>query len=132
ALSAARTYDRQCAYFSSSVLAAAAAGFRPFLERLAAPDYAGPRPAVRLLVNEELHEADAEALLTRGDAEPLARHLLARLGEPSSEEEQARLAVLAWLARSGLLEVRVGVLRRGRGIVHAKFGLVTDADGDTL
>ncbi|MBI3972513.1 MAG: hypothetical protein HY332_14635 [Chloroflexi bacterium] len=132
ALSAARTYDRECAYFSSSVLAAAAAGFEPFLRRLAAPDYRGPRPAMRLIVNEQLQPADAQALLSQGDPAPLARHLLARLGEPATGAEAARLAALAWLARAGLLEVKVGVLRQGAGIVHAKFGLVTDAQGDVL
>ena len=34
--------------------------------------------------------------------------------------------MLAWLAREGWLEVRVGVMRLGGGILHAKFGLFTD------
>ena len=132
ALAVARTYDRQCAYFSSSVLAAAVAGFRPFLGRLADPSYAGPRPAIRLVVNEALSPEDAAALMGGGDTAPLAAHLLARLGERTDTGTDARLSILAWLVREGLLHVRVGVMRRGNGINHAKFGLVTDARGDTL
>jgi hypothetical protein len=132
ALAVARTYDRQCAYFSSSVLAAAVAGFRPFLGRLADPSYDGPRPAIRLLVNEALSPEDAAALMGGGDTAPLAAHLLARLGERTDTGTDARLSILGWLVREGLLRVRVGVMRRGNGINHAKFGLVTDARGDTL
>jgi hypothetical protein len=40
--------------------------------------------------------------------------------------------MLAWLARDGWLEVKVGVLRLGGGILHAKFGLFTDAAGDRV
>ena len=132
ALAAARTYDRQCAYFSSNVLAAAVEGFRPFLARLVDRGYDGPRPAIRLLVNEALDAGDAEALLGGGDEAPLVRHLLSRLAAPRDAGERARLGVLAWLVRHGLLDVRVGVMRRGPGIVHAKFGIVTDPAGNCL
>ena len=132
ALGAARTYDRQCAYFSSSVLAAAVAGFRPFIARLYDRGYDGPRPAIRLLVNEALTTSDAEALMGHGDDAPLVRHLLSRLADPRDPGERARLGVLAWLVREGLLEVRVGVMRRGHGIAHAKFGIVTDVHGNRL
>jgi hypothetical protein len=40
--------------------------------------------------------------------------------------------MLAWLSREGWLEVRVGVMRLGGGILHAKFGLFTDAGGESL
>ena len=58
-------YERCCAYFSSSVLSAAAAGFGAFIERILAGDIS-QKPALHLLVNEELAEADVEALLQRG------------------------------------------------------------------
>ena len=132
ALAAALTYDRQCAYFSSSVLAAAVDGFRPFLARLAEKSYAGPRPAIRLLVNEALTASDADALMGHGDEAPLVRHLLSRLDAPRGAGEVARLGVLAWLVRTGLLEVRVGVMRNHTGINHAKFGVVTDVHGNRL
>ena len=40
--------------------------------------------------------------------------------------------MLAWLTRDGWLEMRVGVMRHGGGILHAKFGLFTDAAGDAV
>ncbi|MFH1573067.1 MAG: SNF2-related protein, partial [Acidobacteriota bacterium] len=40
--------------------------------------------------------------------------------------------MLAWLVKKGLLEVRVGVMRHGEGIVHAKFGIVTDGGGESI
>jgi len=132
ALAAALRYDRCCAYFSSSVLAAAARGFGALIERLIALGEAAPRPAVRLIVNEELAEEDVRALIERGDTSALEAHLLKRLKRPADALEKERLGMLAWLAKQGLLEVRVGVMRFGEGIVHAKFGVVTDSAGDAL
>lgn len=132
ALSRARTYDRSCAYFSSSVLAAAARGFGAYIERLLALGDAIPKPAIRLVVNEELARDDVDALLERGDTAALERALRGRLTEPAELLERERLGVLAWLVREGWLSVRVGLLRRGRGIVHAKYGIVTDDAGDAV
>lgn len=126
-------YDRSCAYFSSTVLAAAARGFAPLVERLLA-SVAQPsaRPPVRFLVNEELSRDDVDAMLFARGAEGLAARLAQRLLEPKDALERERLAMLGLLVKRGLLEVRVGVMRSGRGILHAKFGIVTDAAGDGL
>ncbi len=132
ALGEAVRYDRCCAYFSSSVMAAAARGFGRFIERLEEMGNAAPRPAVRLLVNEHLEEEDARALMEQGDVERLERLLRKRFATPRQALEGARLRMLAWLEAKGLLEVRVGVMRQGKGILHAKFGIVTDASGDAL
>ena len=40
--------------------------------------------------------------------------------------------MLGWLVKAGLLEVRVGVLRHGVGLLHGKFGIITDAAGDAV
>jgi hypothetical protein len=132
ALGEAVRYDRCCAYFSSSVLAAAARGFGKLIERLLSLGKEAPRPAVRLVVNEELDQADVRALLETGDTAKLTRHLLKRLKSPRELLEKQRLAMLAWLAREGFLAVRVGVMRSGSGIVHAKFGMMTDAQGEAV
>lgn len=124
-------YERCCAYFSSSVLSAVAAGFGAFIERILAGQIA-EKPALQLLVNEELSEADVDALLQRGQDGPLIETLLARFGTPQTALQRRRLEMLAWLAREGWLEVRVGVMRLGGGILHAKFGLFTDAVGDCV
>jgi len=124
-------YDRCCAYFSSSVLAAAASGFGAFIQRIVDGTIT-KKPALRLLVNEELAEPDVRALLDAGNEAPLIGALLARLGTPETALQKGRLEMLAWLAREGWLEMKVGVMRQGDGILHAKFGLFVDAAGDAV
>jgi hypothetical protein len=132
ALSEAVRYDRCCAYFSSSVLAAAARGFAGLIARLIALGDKAPRPAVRLVVNEEMQEEDVRALIETGDTSKLGEALAKRFKTPRDLLEKQRLAMLGWMAKSGLLAVRVGVMRQGEGIVHGKFGLIYDAAGDAI
>lgn len=129
ALAEAVRYDRCCAYFSSSVLSAAARGFGGLIERLISMGEAAPRPAVRLVVNEELSAEDVEALTETGDTAILEAQLKRRFKTPRQALEKARLKMLAWLVKEGLLEVRVGVMRRSAGIVHGKYGIAIDGDG---
>jgi hypothetical protein len=123
--------DRCCADFSSSVLAAAASGFGAFIQRIS-DGATTKRPALRLLVNEELAEPDVRALLDAGDDAPLIGALLARLGTPETAFQKGRLEMLAWLARDGWLEMKVGVMRHADGILHAKFGLFVDAADEAV
>ncbi|MBB5688603.1 superfamily II DNA or RNA helicase/DNA-binding transcriptional ArsR family regulator [Roseomonas alkaliterrae] len=131
ALRRAVRYDRCCAYFSSSVLSAAASGFGAFIQRVLDGEVVN-KPAIRLLVNEELSEADVAALLDAGQEAPLVQALLAQLGSPETALQKRRLEMLAWLAREGWLEVRVGIMRQADGILHAKFGLFVDAQKDAV
>jgi len=121
ALAEAIRYDRCCAYFSSSVLAAAARGFGRLIERLISMGQKAPKPAVRLVVNEELPAEDVRALTETGDLTTLEALLTKRFKNPRDLLQKRRLAMLGWLAKEGYLEVRVGVMRRGEGIVHGKF-----------
>lgn len=132
ALSAAERYDRCCAYFSSSVLAAAARGFGRFIERLIALGDAAPRPAIRLLVNEELQEQDVRALEEKGDYSVLEGLLLERLGDVTTALERRRLEMLSWLYDRGYLDIKVGLMRQSLGVLHAKYGIVTDSRGDAI
>ena len=131
-LGVAIRYDRCCSYFSSTVLAAAARGFAGLIERLEAMGDDAPRPAVRLVVNEVLTEEDVQAMLESGDLTTLERELKKRFKKPKDILEKQRLEMLAWLVKKGFLAIRVGVMRRGEGIVHAKFGIITDAAGDSM
>lgn len=131
-LAAAVRYDRSCAYFSSSVLAAAARGFGRFIQALIEQGEKAPRPAIRLVVNEEMSAEDVRALTETSDLSKLEKLLLSRFRNPKDLLEKCRLQMLAWLVKQGLLEIRVGVMRSGGGIVHAKFGLATDADGESV
>lgn len=130
ALRAAVRYDRCCAYFSSTVLAAAARGFAGLIARLL--DDAPQGPAVRLLVNEQLAQEDVDALLYRGDTEALSRKLLRGLTQPADALSRRRLEMLAWLVGKGWLEARVALMREGGGVAHAKYGLFSDAQGDRV
>jgi len=132
ALAAADRYDRSCAYFSSSVLAAAARGFAKLIQHLITMGDNAPKPAVRLLVNEQLEPDDVQALTETGDTSVLEEALLKRFKTPKDVLEKDRLAMLGWMVKSGMLEVRVGVMRHGSGIMHAKFGIMYDGAGDAV
>ncbi|MDH7603137.1 MAG: helicase-related protein [Armatimonadota bacterium] len=132
ALERAVHYDRCCAYFSSSVLAAASRGFGGLIRNILQYGEKIPKPAVRLLVNEQLDSQDMEALLSTGDYEPLIRKLLKQFKTPKDVLEHKRLEALAWLVANGWLEVRVGLMRRTSGMLHAKYGIVRDSRGNAL
>jgi len=132
ALKEAVRYDRCCSYFSSSVLAAAARGFAGLIERLESMGDKAPKPAVRLVVNEVLTREDVHAMLESGDTKALEEALKKRFKTPKDILEKQRLSMLAWLVKKGLLALRVGVMRRGEGIVHAKFGVIVDGAGDSV
>jgi len=132
ALSESIRYDRCCAYFSSSVLAAAARGFGKLIERLIAMGDAAPKPAVRLVVNEELSTEDVRALTEAGDFSGLEKALKRRFKNPKDLLTKRRLAMLGWLTKHKYLDIRVGVMRYGGGIVHAKFGIVSDDANDAV
>lgn len=131
-LAAALRYDRCCSYFSSSVLAAAARGFGALIERLENMGDSVPRPAVRLVVNEELAEEDVQAMIESADTTALEEELRRRFRKPKDILEKKRLEMLAWLVKKGLLAIRVGVMRKGQGIVHAKFGIMRDEAEDAV
>ena len=67
-----------------------------------------------------------------GDTTSLEEALKKRLKNPKDVLERRRLAMLGWLVKERLLEVRVGVMRHGTGIVHAKYGIMTDPAGDAV
>src|ERR1700674_4904205 len=93
-LRAAVRYERCCAYFSSSVLSAAAFGFGIFISRILCGEIT-KKPALYLLVNEELAEQDVEALLNSGHDAPLIETLIARFGNPANALQKRRLEMLA-------------------------------------
>src|SRR5690606_7481293 len=92
ALREAVRYDRCCSYFSSAVLAVAARGFGPLVDRLLKADETPTQsPPIRLLVNEELSRDDVDAMLHGRGADALAERLSQRLLEPHDALERERL-----------------------------------------
>ncbi|MEE9166552.1 MAG: helicase-related protein [Candidatus Neomarinimicrobiota bacterium] len=132
ALKSAVRYDRCCAYFSSSVLAAAARGFAALTRNLLMQGDTIQKPTIRLLVNEQMSAADAQVLEKKGDLTALEKTLLKRFKTPREALEKDRLAMLAWMLSKGMLEIKVGIMRYTGGINHAKYGYVTDPAGDIL
>src|SRR5207247_8040670 len=93
ALSASVRYDRAAGFFSSSMLAVAAAG----VVRLIANG-----GKMRLLCGAELSEEDVEAIRQGHErlAELVARRMKERVFLPESDYVQNRVKALAWLVGS--------------------------------
>src|SRR5450759_206036 len=134
ALKQAVRYDRVTGYYRSSSLVVAAAGVSRFVAN---------GGIMRIIAGAELDEADVRAI---EEGEPLADILVRRLLldpiEGADIVAKRRLQTLAYLARAGRLELRIGVpldaagkampARLARAYFHAKFGILQDAAGDRL
>jgi len=135
ALAASIRYDRAAGYFSSTMLAVAAAGVTRLILN-------GGK--MRLLCGADLSEADVEAV-RQGHAmleDRLAERMKMRLVLPESDYVENRLKVLAWLVGTGQLEIKVVLPTDAHGqplpankadsYYHPKEGLFEDADGNQL
>ena len=135
-LSCAVGYDRVAGYFASSAFVTAAAGMARFV---------GSGGTMRLIAGAQLSADDIEALQGRVPLEDaLARNLSEQLDLAADAVAEARLQVIAWMVRSGRLEIRIGVpcdaagrplpsgARAAAGYFHAKFGVLADAAGDRI
>src|SRR5438105_4829074 len=100
ALSASIRYDRAAGYFSSSMLAVAAAGVTKLILN-------GGK--MRLLCGADLSEADVAAI-NEGHAtlaEQVEKRLITRLVLPENDYVENRLKALAWLVGTGQLQINV-------------------------
>ena len=136
ALAASIRYDRSAGYFSSTMLAVAAAG----VTRLIANG-----GKMRLLCGAQLSEEDVEAI-RRGEADLEATLSLNMVRTyraiPESTFVQKRLEALAWLVGSGQMEIKVVLPTDKNGTplpatqtdsyYHPKEGLFTDAEGNQV
>src|SRR6516225_8534106 len=102
ALAASVLYDRAAGFFSSTMLAVAAAG----VTRLIANG-----GTMRLLCGAQLSEEDVEAI-REGHVtleQQVESRLITRLVLPESDYVNNRLKALAWLVGTGQLEIKVVV-----------------------
>src|SRR5262245_56253141 len=100
AMSASVVYDRAAGYFSSSMLAVAAAGVTQLIAN-------GGK--MRLLCGADLSEDDVAAI-NEGHAslaERVEKRLITRLELPETDYVENRLKVLAWLVGTGQLQIKV-------------------------
>jgi superfamily II DNA or RNA helicase len=134
ALSASMRYDRSAGFFSSSALAAAAAG----VARLIHND-----GRMRLLVGAALHEEDVAAIQRGYDLrQRLSERMLDQFPDPEDALLRHRLEVLAWMVSREMLEIRVVLPCDAQGVpyaagqtqdyFHAKTGIFTDGDGNQV
>lgn len=118
-------YRRAAGYFTSSGLALAARGVASLAAR---------RGKMQLVVSPYLEPSDVEALRAASET-PLEalRAIAARcLADIEDALIRDRLNALAWLAASGLLEIKLALRLDAqggyaRGIFHEKAGVFTDA-----
>ena len=135
AMAASVRYDRAAGYFSSSMLAVAAAGVTRLILN-------GGK--MRLLCGADLSEDDVAAI-KEGHAtlaEQVEKRMVIRLALPESDYVQNRLKALAWLVGTGQLEIKVVLPtdKHGRPLpasksdsyYHPKEGLFEDAAGNRL
>ena len=100
AMTASVRYDRAAGYFSSTMLAVAAAGVTKLILN-------GGK--MRLLCGADLSEADVQAIDEGHStlAEQVEKRLVTRFVLPESDYVENRLKALAWLVSTGQLEIKV-------------------------
>ncbi len=135
AMAASVRYDRAAGYFSSTMLAVAAAGVTRLILN-------GGK--MRLLCGADLSDQDVEAIREGHTAlaEQVERSLITRFVLPESDYVQNRLKALAWLVGTGQLEIKVVLptdkhgrplpASRSQSYYHPKEGLFQDAEGNRL
>ncbi len=135
ALRSSVRYDRMTGLFTSSALAAAAAGIAHLIA-------GGGR--MRLLVGAQLEPQDVEAIRAGHDLQEVVAARLT-LPDPTALADQLlrdRLAALAWMVAAGALEIRVVLPKGPDGLplpaseahdyFHPKVGIFTDAEGNQV
>ena len=133
AMSASIRYDRAAGFFSSTMLAVAAAGVTKLIAN-------GGK--MRLLCGADLSENDVAAI-NEGHAtlaEQVEKRMITRLALPESDYIENRLKALAWLVGTGQLQIKVVLPtdKHGRPLAasksdcyyHPKEGLFEDAAGN--
>lgn len=123
-LKVAQRYDRAVGYFTSTSLAAAATGLRPFLER--------PSARMRLIASPKLTDEDAEAIAEGYDLREIVRRSIDdQIQSEIPDAASDRLRLLTWLIANGRLELKLAMLYQGGqiGIYHEKIGIFVSGEG---
>ena len=130
-LSRSISYDRVTGFFSSSALSTVARGLSKFLSN--------PNSKMRLLVScKGFRKSDSiESIYSAEKAvvDEFERILNEDVDNLADLIVQKRIAALAWLLKTGRLEIKVAILtplQYEGGILHSKFGILKDRDGDVV
>jgi len=135
AMAASIRYDRAAGYFSSTMLAVAAAGVTKLILN-------GGK--MRLLCGADMSEQDVAAINEGHStlAEQVEKRLITRLVLPETDYVENRLKVLAWLVGTGQLEIKVVLPTDKHGLplaasksncyYHPKEGIFVDNAGNRI
>lgn len=130
-ISRAVNYDRVSGFFSSSSLSVVARGLSKFLKNKDA--------RMRMLVSckgfSESDKIDEVYGIEEQVIKEFERILSEDIEKLENEIVRKRVQALAWLLKTGRLEIKVAVmtpLEFQRGMLHSKFGTLTDAEGNTV
>jgi HKD family nuclease len=121
-------YDRAVGYFTSSSLSLIAEG----LDGLARN---GGR--IRLIASPHLTPEDIEAIAEGYELRDVIERAVARELDPAVERptlDPAKLALVSRLIASGMLEIKIAIVRREErlALYHEKIGLIADTYGDRI
>ena len=120
-LEASVHYDRAVGYFSSTSLAAASAGLKPFISR--------PDARMRLIASPALSDEDIEAIEAGLDLRDVVRAAVDRqIAKDVPSGAAQRLQLLTWLIANDRLDLRLAVVHNDQryGIYHEKLGIFSD------
>jgi len=134
-MSASVRYDRAAGYFSSTMLAVAAAGVTKLIAN-------GGK--MRLLCGADMSEADVDAIRKGHETleSGITKRMKMRLALPETDYVENRLKALAWLVGTGQLEIKVVLPTDAKGhplpaskadtYYHPKEGQFEDAEGNQV
>jgi len=122
-------YDRMCGFFSSSVFELYIEGLKDFIER---------NGKIRILCSYKLNRDDVIAIHDGRD-ENLNSILIKELDDIlSGKEEVNKLKVLSGLISAGILEIKIGLIKReisksyNSSMLHEKIGIFYDENSDFI
>lgn len=125
-LANAISYDRITGYFSPGILAIASRGFSGLINN-------GGK--IRILTSIQVTNETYDAI-TRSETTGLDEEIFGKIefNIDSIHDELQRdyLRVFMYLYKTGVLEMKVAILRHGGGILHQKVGIVRDAEHNAI
>lgn len=122
ALSEAISYDRISGYFSSKSLAFFSKGIESLIRN---------NGHYRLIISSDISPEDYDAIVSGYERRDILKQLSDKIEENMPNlDDNKNMANLAYLISIGLVDIKIGF--KIDGIFHAKYGIITDANGDSV
>lgn len=118
------SYKRIAGYFSSTSFLYFSKGIEGLLKN---------NGKYLLIISEQISKNDYECIKT--GYKNKMKFLLSKLNSDNAklrEYDKKRLANLAYLIEIGLVDIKIGFTYNKRGIFHAKYGIITDENDDSI